>query len=67
MSSAEIMYLDHDQIPAYVESQAALGRDRVSVLQEIAALRKDVTLLSVADDKNTFLAKIKAAINSAKE
>lgn len=38
--------------------------DRVSVLKEIAALRKDVTLLSVADDKNTFQQKIQAAIES---
>lgn len=65
--NSEIMHLDHAQIPAYVETQAALGRDRVSVLQEIAALRKDVILLSVADDKNTFQQKIKAAIESAQE
>lgn len=64
MNSSEIMHLEHNQIPAYVETQAALGRDRVAVLKEIAALRKDVTLLSVADEQNTFYHKIKAAIES---
>ncbi len=64
MNSSEIMRLEHNQIPAYVETQAALGRDRVSVLKEIAALRKDVTLLSVADDQSTFHQKLQAAIES---
>lgn len=65
MNSTEIMHLDHEQIAAYVESQAELGCARASVLKEIAALRKDVTLLSVADDQNAFQQKIKAAIESA--
>lgn len=64
MNSSEIMHLKHEQIPAYVETQAALGRDRVSVLKEIAALRKDVTLLSVADEQDTFQQKIEANIES---
>lgn len=58
------MHLKHEQIPAYVETQAALGRDRVSILKEIAALRNDVTLLSVADEQDTFRQKIEATIKS---
>lgn len=64
MNALEIMHLEHEQILPYVETQAALGRDRVSILKEIAALRKDVTLLSVADDENTFQQKIQSAIES---
>lgn len=65
MSSVEIMHLSHDQIPAYVESQVALGRDRVSILKEIAALRSDVILLSVREDESTFQQKIEAALKSS--
>ena len=50
MTQANILNLTHAQIPTYVEQQVALGRDRVSVLREIAALRKDITLLSVCED-----------------
>lgn len=64
MNSSEIMHLKHEQIPTYVETQAALGRDRVSILKEIAALRNDVTLLSVADEQDTFRQKIEATIES---
>lgn len=62
MNSAEIIHLNHDQIPTYVENQAALGRDRVSVLKEIAALRNDIILLSVREDETTFQKKVKAAL-----
>jgi hypothetical protein len=65
MNPAEIMHLSHDQIPTYVENQVSLGRDRVSILKEIAALRKDVILLSVREDKNTFQQKIQAALKSS--
>ncbi|MBE9192502.1 hypothetical protein IQ230_19540 [Gloeocapsopsis crepidinum LEGE 06123] len=65
MNSTEIMYLTHDQIPGYVESQVTLGRDRATVIKEIAALRSDVVLLSVHDDQETFKAKVKAACNLA--
>ena len=74
MNSIEIMHLTHDQIPSYVDSQVALGRDcfgqcakcnRATVIKEIAALRNDVVLLSVHDDKETFKAKVEAACNSA--
>ena len=65
MNLVEIMHLDHEQIPTYVESQAALGRDRVSVLKEIAALRNDVILLSVREDESTFQQKVKAALKSS--
>lgn len=65
MNSIEIMHLDHEQIPSYVENQVALGRDRVSVLKEIAALRTDIILLSVRDDESTFQQKIKAALKSS--
>lgn len=64
MNSTEIMYLTHDQIPHYVESQVTLGRDRATVIKEIAALRSDVVLLSVHDDKETFSQKVKAACSS---
>jgi hypothetical protein len=63
MNSVEIIHLAHDEIPSYVENQVALGRDRVSVLKEIAALRKDVILLSVREDESIFQQKIKAALN----
>ena len=65
MSSVEIMHLSHAQIPAYVENQVALGRDRVSILKEIAATRSDVILLSVREDESTFLQKIEAALKSS--
>ena len=65
MSDVEIMHLDHDQIPAYVESQVALGRDRVSVLKEIASTRSDVILLSVREDESTFLQKVEATLTSS--
>ena len=63
MNSVEIIHLAHDEIPSYVENQVALGRDRVSVLKEIAALRNDVILLSVREDESIFQRKIKAALN----
>lgn len=63
MNLVEIIHLAHDEIPSYVENQVALGRDRVSVLKEIAALRKDVILLSVREDESIFQQKIKAALN----
>lgn len=65
MSDVEIMHLDHERIPAYVENQVALGRDHVSVLKEIASLRTDVILLSVREDESTFLQKIQAALKSS--
>ncbi|PPS45111.1 hypothetical protein [Chroococcidiopsis sp. TS-821] len=61
MNPIEIVRLSHDQIPGYVESQVASGRDRATVIKEIAALRNDVVLLSVHDDKETFKAKVAAA------
>jgi len=67
MNSSEIMHLDHAQLPAYVETQVALGRDRVSLLKEIAALRNDIVLLSVQEDETTFHQKIKAALKSSQE
>lgn len=65
MSNIEIMHLDHERIAAYVEYQVAQGRDRVSVLKEIASTRSDVILLSVREDKTTFLQKIEAALKSS--
>lgn len=65
MNSIEIMHLDHEQVPSYVQNQVTLGRDRVSVLKEIAALRIDIILLSVRDDESTFQQKIKAALKSS--
>lgn len=65
MNQVEIMQIEHEQIPAYVESQAALGRDRASILKEIAALRNDIVLLSVQDDEATFQQKVKAALKSS--
>ena len=65
MNLVEIIHLAHDEIPSYVENQVALGRDRVSVLKEIAALRKDVILLSVREDESTFQQKVKAALKSS--
>lgn len=65
MTSANVLNLTHDQIPIYVEQQVALGRDRVSVVREIAALRKDVTLLSVREDETTFQQKVKATLNTS--
>lgn len=64
MTQTNILNLTHDQIPTYVEQQVALGRDRVSVLREIAAERCDVTLLSVREDEITFHQKIKATLNT---
>lgn len=65
MNPAEIMHLSHDQISTYVEKQVALGhvgkarrRHRASVIKEIAATRKDVILLSVRDDEQTFSRKV---------
>jgi len=65
MTQANILNLTHDQIPTFVEQQVSLGRDRVSVVREIAALRKDVTLLSVREDKITFQQKVKATLNTS--
>lgn len=65
MNSTEILHLTHDQIPSYVESQVALGCDRATVIKEVAALRNDVVLLSVHDNKETFKAKVEAACKSA--
>lgn len=65
MNPAEIMHIEHEQIPAYVENQVALGRDRASILKEIAALRNDIVLLSVQDDETTFQQKVKAALKSS--
>lgn len=59
------MHLSRDRIPTYVENQAVLGRDRVSVLKEIATLRNDVILLSVREDESTFQQKVKAALKSS--
>lgn len=64
MTQTNILNLTHDQIPTYVEQQVALGRNRVSVVREIAAKRKDVTLLSVREDEITFHAKVKATLNT---
>ncbi len=65
MMSASLLNLTHDQIATYVEQQVALGRDRVSVVREIAALRKDVTLLSVREDETTFQQKVKATLSTS--
>ena len=65
MNQTNILNLTHDQIPTYVEQQVALGCDRVSVVREIAALRTDVTLLSVQEDESTFQQKVKAALNTS--
>ena len=65
MTSASLLNLTHDQIPTYVERQVALGRDRVFVVREIAALRKDVTLLSVREDETTFQQKVKATLSTS--
>lgn len=65
MTQANILNLTHDQIPTYVEQQVALGRDRVSVAREIAALRKDITLLSVREDETIFQQKVKATLNTS--
>ena len=67
MTQTNILNLTHDQIPSYVEQQVALGRNRVSVVREIAALRKDVTLLSVREDETTFQHKVKATLNTSQE
>lgn len=63
MNQTDILNLAHEQIPTYVEQQVALGRDRLSVIKEIAALRNDVTLLSVKDDEATFQQKVRASLN----
>lgn len=65
MTQANILNLTYDQIPTYVEQQVALGRDRVSVLREIAALRKDITLLSVREDETIFQQKVRATLNTS--
>ncbi|WP_250126302.1 hypothetical protein [Chroococcidiopsis sp. CCMEE 29] len=67
MNRVEIMHLSHAQIPAYVENQVALGRDRVSILKEIAALRNDIVLLSVRDDESTFQQKLQAALKPSQQ
>jgi len=64
MTQTDIMNLAHDQIPTYVEQQVALGRNRVVVVREIAALRKDVALLSVQEDETTFQQKVKATLDN---
>ncbi len=64
MTQATIVNLTHDQIPTYVEQQVALGRDRVSVVKEIAAMREDITLLSVREDETIFQQKVKATLNT---
>lgn len=65
MTQANILNLTHDQIPTYGEQQVALGRVRVSVVREIAALRKDITLLSVREDETIFQQKVKATLNTS--
>ena len=65
MNQTNILNLTHEQIPTYVEQQVALGCDRVSVVREIAALRTDVTLLSVREDESTFQQKVKAALSTS--
>jgi hypothetical protein len=67
MNQVEIMHLSHEQIPAYVENQVALGRERVSILKEIAALRNDIVLLSVRDDEITFQQKLQAALKPSQQ
>ena len=67
MTSANIINLTHHQIPTYVEQQVVLGRDRVSVIREIAALRKDITLLSVREDETAFQRKVKVALNTSQD
>ena len=65
MTQVHILNLTYDQIPLYVEQQVALGHNRVSVIREIAALRTDVTLLSVREDETTFQQKVKATLNTS--
>lgn len=67
MTQADVLSPTHDQISTYVEQQVALGRDRVSILKEIAAFRNDVTLLSVREDETTFQRKVKATLNISSE
>ena len=65
MTQANILNLTHDQIPTYVEQQVALGRDRVFVVKEIAAMREDITLLSVREDETIFQQKVRATLNTS--
>ncbi|MBV8885478.1 MAG: hypothetical protein JO235_15990 [Chroococcidiopsidaceae cyanobacterium CP_BM_RX_35] len=66
MTQTNILNLTHDQILTYVEQQVALDRDRVSAIREIAALRNDVTLLSVREDEFIFEQKVKATLNTSR-
>ncbi|MGF1482004.1 MAG: hypothetical protein ACFB4I_21405 [Cyanophyceae cyanobacterium] len=62
MNHQEILGLPLDQISVYVEEQVRNGGDRVAVIKEIASARRDVTLLSLKDDRVTFEEKIKQAL-----